>query len=200
MSNIFPDFKSRDGRWVKCFKLENSTGFTKAGRLWSDVAHRCNPKGAFQNKKPTYKQCVMSDNFKNFQYFAEWCQDQIGYLEEGYHLDKDILFEGNKVYSEDTCVFIPKDLNAFSKRYDKPRIGIPTGVYITKSGKFIAKAGDKALGNVVVGLFNTAKEASDAYILQKEMYAEIWYKRLLSREFYVDPRVIDKMRGWKYTA
>lgn len=196
MSNIFPDFKSRDGKWVKCFKLGDSTGFTTAGRLWSDMAQRCKPDGHFQAVKPTYKQCSMSENFKDFQYFAEWCQSQAGYLQKDYHLDKDILIDGNKLYSEDTCVFVPKDLNAFSKKFDRPREDLPTGVYKTKSGKFKAKAGDKVFGNFVVGIFATIEEASEAYIEQKKMYSKIWYNRLLSGEFIVDNRVVERMKDW----
>ena len=33
---------------------------------------------------------------------------------EGKHLDKDILFEGNKVYSPDTCIFVTPTVNTFT--------------------------------------------------------------------------------------
>ena len=34
-----------------------------------------------------------------------------GHYREDWHLDKDLLFKGNKVYSPETCVFIPREIN-----------------------------------------------------------------------------------------
>lgn len=31
---------------------------------------------------------------------------------EGWHLDKDILLKGNKVYSPETCAFVPAKINS----------------------------------------------------------------------------------------
>ena len=176
-------------------KIDGEKVHTKEYQLWKGIVERCFSE-RYQNKYPTYAGCKMSENFLSFQYFAEWCQSQVGYLQKDYHLDKDILIDGNKLYSEDTCVFAPKDLNAFSKKFDRPREDLPTGVYKTKSGKFKAKAGDKVFGNFVVGIFATIEEASEAYIEQKKMYSKIWYNRLLSGEFIVDNRVVERMKDW----
>ena len=43
-----------------------------------------------------------------FQTFAEWCDVQIGFNNEGWHLDKDILVKGNKIYGPDFCAFVPE--------------------------------------------------------------------------------------------
>ena len=39
-------------------------------------------------------------------------------------LDKDLLVEGNKIYSPSTCCFIPKEINTVInyKRHDKERM------------------------------------------------------------------------------
>lgn len=79
--------------------------------LWKSMLHRVyNPKFLLLN--PTYVGCEVSLNFKDYTYFHDWCNQQVGFGLEGFQLDKDLLFKGNKVYSEDTCVFIPSIINS----------------------------------------------------------------------------------------
>ena len=79
---------------------------------WSNMLRRCYDKD-YQDKHPTYKGCYVDDSWHNFQNFAAWfTKNQV----EGFYLDKDILFEGNKVYSPETCCFVPQEINT-SKIY-----------------------------------------------------------------------------------
>ena len=72
---------------------------TKEYVLWKDMLKRCYCE-KYHLKKPTYIGCEVSENFKNYSFFYEWCQNQIGFNNKDWQLDKDLLVKGNEVYSE----------------------------------------------------------------------------------------------------
>jgi len=84
---------------------------TKEYTLWHRLLERCYNLES-QTKNPTYFGCQASQNFKDYSYFHGWCQNQIGFHQENFQLDKDLLLKGNRIYSEDTCLFVPKELNS----------------------------------------------------------------------------------------
>lgn len=96
--------------------------------LWSNMLSRCYGSKT-QARQPTYQGCEVSDNFKSFKFFTEWCQEQIGFGKEGYALDKDLLVQGNKIYSENTCVFLPRLVNQALTTQKHKKSGLPSGVY-----------------------------------------------------------------------
>ena len=59
---------------------------------------------------PTYRGCTVSEDWLVFSKFKAWMEKQDW---EGKDLDKDILIEGNKVYSAETCVFVTRMVNTF---------------------------------------------------------------------------------------
>ena len=143
---------------------------TKEYALWQRMLKRCYST-TFKKRRPTYEGCEVSDNFKSYEYFYEWCQNQIGFNVEGWHLDKDLLVKGNKVYSENTCVFIPQEINSMLIKSDKRRGEYLIGACWHKKGKaFVATVNKNKGKSEHLGLFNTELEAFNAYKTAKESF------------------------------
>lgn len=79
-------------------------------RTWESMLKRCYSV-KFQDKQPTYRGCSVSEEWKLFSNFRAWMEKQDW---EGMQLDKDLLVKGNKVYSQETCVFVTRVVNNFT--------------------------------------------------------------------------------------
>ena len=160
---------------------------TKEYELWKSMLRRCY-SDKYQKKYPTYEGCEVSDNFKSFEYFYEWCHKQIGFNNEGWHLDKDLLTKGNKVYSENSCVFIPAEINTLLIKCTASRGENLIGVYWDKKGKaFVAMVNKNKGGSEYLGYFKTEIEAFNAYKKAKEAFikeqAEKWKGKIDDRAY-----------------
>ena len=87
---------------------------------WFSMFVRCYDE-KYHKRQPTYIECEVSDEFCNFQNFANWYYHHKYVCKYPLEIDKDLLYEGNKIYSPSTCCLIPKEINATlnSKRHDK---------------------------------------------------------------------------------
>ena len=142
---------------------------TKEYVLWCRMLQRCY-SDEFKKKRPTYEGCEASENFKSYEHFYEWCNSQVG-LKDGFHLDKDLLVKGNKVYSESTCIFIPKEINSLLTKCDASRGGHLIGVYwCNTNNAFVAKVRRNKGKQEHLGLFKTEIEAFKAYKQAKESF------------------------------
>ena len=160
---------------------------TKEYKLWTGMLERCY-NDAYKKQRPTYEGCEVSDNFKYYEYFYEWCHSQIGFGNEGWHLDKDLLVKGNKVYSENTCVFIPAEINLVLVKSDNIRGKHPIGVYWRKRDKsFVAQVNKNKGKPEYLGLFKTEIEAFSAYKQAKESFikeqANKWKDKIDDRAY-----------------
>ena len=143
---------------------------TKEYGLWYNMLQRCY-NGAFKKKRPTYEGCEVSDNFKYYECFYEWCHKQIGFGVDGFEIDKDLLVKGNKVYSEDTCVFIPKEINLLLTKCIASRGEHFIGVSWSNISKtFVAMVRKNKGKSEYLGYFKTEIEAFNAYKKAKELY------------------------------
>ena len=159
---------------------------TREYKLWAKMLERCYNEN-YQRNYPTYKGCEVSKNFKSYEYFYEWCNRQEGFCyAPEWHLDKDLLNKGGKLYSEENCVFLPKEINVAFTKNDAKRGDSPVGVN-KKGNKFVAwcKKGNNL--REYLGTYDTKEQAFYAYKETKENYlktlAEQYRDRLDTRAY-----------------
>lgn len=111
MSNIIQEDIRGDGKWVMSVMLDGKQVFTKLGSAYNAMSQRGKPGGSYQRKFPRYEGATVHEAWKDKpQAFADWIVLQPGW-QHGWHLDKDLLLPGNKVYGPDTCCLLPRTLN-----------------------------------------------------------------------------------------
>ena len=89
------------------YKTANKRIHTNEYVAWRNMIARCYDE-SLRNKYPTYHDCTVCDDWLNFQNFARWYQDNVPNNYECWEVDKDILNDGNRVYSPETCKFALK--------------------------------------------------------------------------------------------
>ena len=161
--------------------------------LWRGMLKRCFSKHTYI-KDPTYVDVTVCDEWLSFANFIEWCNKEVGYKGKpvGLELDKDILAIGNKVYSKDTCCFVPHQINSLFCAAGAKRGKHPIGVKEVK-GRFVARL--KMYGRKVnVGSYDTPERAFQAYKIAKESHVKsmaLQYKDVLR------PDVFDALMVWQ---
>lgn len=135
-------------------------------QTWRNMITRCYSDRQ-QLKYAAYIGCTVAPEWCSFMTFRAWW---LQHYKEGYHLDKDLLIAGNKVYSADTCILIPQWLNLFTVASDATRGLLPLGVSIAKgqvSKPYVAKCSDSYDKQVHLGLYSTPEEAHQAWLNRK---------------------------------
>jgi hypothetical protein len=132
---------------------------------WKSMLQRCYSE-KYVNRRKCYVGCSVCDEWLRFSNFKRWFDKN--YV-EGYYLDKDILVNGNKVYSPETCCFVPHEINELIETRKNKTNKFYQCVEISKNGKFRARI--KRYGRrEYLGTFNTPEEAFYAYKEAKEAY------------------------------
>jgi hypothetical protein len=172
-----PDFRKPDGSWGKFYSEVTDDDcrlsmHTRAAVLWNNLKSRCREGSAQRKNSTSYVQ--IENHFDNYDVFTEWCQGQYGYMNKSasgiyWNLDKDLLHHGNKIYSPDTCMFIPLSVNTVMMASDVCRGKFPVGVqphYQVKKTRYTATCRRRD-GSGYVGIYDTPEEAHKAWQLAK---------------------------------
>ena len=161
---------------------------TMAYQAWNGMIDRC--YGSKEIK--SYKDCIVSEEFHNFTYFKQWYEKQAGNSIKGFELDKDILWDECKIYSEDVCVLVPVDINLFFAKTGSKRSKYPVGVsWCRKTNKFKSTCSS--------GFKRTTYHEDEwsAFLAYKQV-KESRAKELAEKwKYSIDKRVYDKLMSYK---
>lgn len=165
---------------------------------WRGMLRRCTKE--YWSKFPTYAGTTCSENFKSYSFFYEWCNRQIGFgdKDEGgrcWQLDKDLLINRNKLYSECTCIFVPQRINLLLIKCKASRGEWSVGVNWNKRDKKFQSScsiGHSKKKNL--GSFNTAQEAFQTYKTFKEALIKEVAESYKSQ---LDPRAYTALTTYK---
>lgn len=104
---------------------------------WKNMLSRAYSE-KYKNLHPTYKDVAVCEEWECFQVFAAWFEENWKpWMDSSWHLDKDLLIKGNKIYSPNTACLVPQVINKLFTKTDKMRGDLPIGVSKTKGG-FVA--------------------------------------------------------------
>jgi len=152
---------------------------------WRKMIVRCYSEGELK-KHITYINCYVCEEWKTYSNFKKWFDEN--YV-SGYELDKDLLIKNNKIYSPQTCCFIPHRINSILTKSNSTRGKNPIGVYFNKSkgGYTASVCENKYRFNSPV--FKTKDDAFNAYKKEKERYIkevanEYYNKRLITEDVF----------------
>lgn len=129
--------------------------------------------------QPTYTNVTVSEDWHYLSNFKKWFEEN--YV-EGYALDKDLLSRGTKVYSAETCCYIPPEINS-ALVHSSSNMGVHENH--NKFETIVNRYGKRCF----MGSFNTRAEAVNAYIEGKVAYikelGEVYYaKGLITKRVY----------------
>lgn len=176
-------YKSKiDGGYKNDLYFESES---ESYKIWMGIIKRCG-----NVKYPTYIDCKICEEWKVYSNFKKWFDKR---HIEGFHLDKDILVKGNKVYSPDTCCFVPREINNLFIKCQNIRGEYPIGVRkdVNRKGfsATIYKGKKEYVGyfSTPIDAFNAYKEAKESWIKQ---VADKWKDKL-------DPKVYQALYNYK---
>lgn len=152
-------------------KSESSISKKPSFKKWSSMLKRCYSEKELE-KNPTYKDTTVCKEWHNFQNFAKWYEENWEiWMNKSWDLDKDILVKGNKIYSPETCCFVPQEINKLLVDNKCTRGRYPIGVW--KHGdRYCTEVRRKGVKKHL-GTFDTPEEAFEIYKPAKEKIIKI---------------------------
>lgn len=166
----------------------NFSEFNREKTVWRGLFKR-----AYDNKtlltRPGYTGTTVNPKWHDLGGFVEWTQEAVGWRNESWHVDKDLILRGNKEYGPETCCMLPPIIN--SALWEREH-SLPPGVTKLSDGYY--RGGFYAEGKVEQKRFKTPQEAFEFYKPLKEARL-----KQLANEYksQIDPRAYDALMSWE---
>lgn len=152
---------------------------------WHCMLIRCYYIKEQETRNISYIGCSVCEEWHLLSTFKKWYD--INYI-DGYVLDKDILIDGNKVYSPETCCFIPQHLNKLFNDRARSRGKYKLGVSLHKKTRKFASTIRCYNKAIHLGLFNNEIDAHNAWLKTKRDYA-----RKLAIDAYMNNEIDERI-------
>ena len=163
--------------------------------MWNKMIFRCySPKSEIKN--PTYKNVTVCEEWHNFQNFAKWYEENFPYHIKGikFQLDKDLLQYNvdNKIYSPQTCVFLPDKVNSFlsigyTTKIKSEHVGVN---WHSRDNKYYVRCRDFLSNKVLnLGYYTNKEEAVKVYNKVKNKQINNVIEYLLNLN-YLNPNLV----------
>ena len=182
---------------MKTINLTN----TQLNTIYRNMYNRCYNERVHE-LQPNYIGCTICEEWLSLpdhntsqagrQAFYDWVNDGNFYEIEGeptVQLDHDILVKGNRIYSPDTCVFVPASVNAMFGGFHGRDTEFPVGVEPTPNGKF--RTSLRSIRDV----FDTPEEAWRVYAEHQKA------KVVAVADFYgekIPRKLYEAMIAWQF--
>jgi len=191
---VVHDVAINDAKYPTKIMIEGKLAVCPAYRAWKNMLERAY-SAKFHAKYQTYIGIAICDEWRNFCAFRTWWIDR---HVDGWQLDKDVL-SGSRIYSLETCLFVPQWLNSFTTDSGAARGEWPIGVCFNKqSGRFMARCRHPFNNESdYLGLFNTPEEAHLAWRARKLELALELKPKMDEIDLRIYPRVIEIINNAK---
>ncbi len=155
----------------------HTTVAIKSYNQWLNIIGRCYGKRNSSNS--SYVGCTVDPVWHSYMAFHDWFETN---SRDGWHLEKDLLVEGNRVYGPQFCVMVPHYVNLAITRVNARGW---TFVAERKNNPYHVKVSDK-----FVGRFKTEEEAVIAWRREKVVELERVVAEYQAEPEGNDPRVV----------
>ncbi|UYL86247.1 hypothetical protein [Acinetobacter phage vB_AbaM_CP14] len=168
-------------------------------KLWRDMLRRCYSERWLSTRSPAYKGVTCDPNWLYATKFYEdivQIDDWERYQSDGWCLDKDLLSVDGKLYSKDTCCFIPNEINKALIDNVRIRGDYPRGVSLNPRDKVIVvRASFKGKERILA----RGVSPEDGFKIYCEFKHECFNKLADEYEGIVSERVVRALREYRIT-
>jgi len=173
------------------YKAKKNGSHEPAYNSWHSMMQRAYDS-KYLEKKPTYNGCGVSEEWQNYQNYAEWFYSQSNSQEKGFQIDKDLRIIGNKIYCKEACSFTPFQINILLNDHGSLRGIYPQGV--TAHGSGFRSSISVRGSSVRLGTHSTPEAASIIYNKAKENYL-----KEMAEQYKADihPEVYKNLSTWE---